>query len=331
MNVSYDWRRELRHSWPMLRPDRSELAATALPLEFQSVQVRLGVDSKGCRHLLIPITTEDDPKPDTVDGSLLVLLRTYAFGSASGPYVDIVCNRSELFDLFDDVLIDVLAELEAAAEKPCEVAIAVVSRWRSLLATRRQPLLTLTGQMSLIAELHVLDLSRAGRPLDISTWRGPLREPHDIVLDRCALEVKAIGATSHSIEIHGEHQLEPPGKPLALVVVRVTESVDGETLPDVVGRVTVTSPDQSEVLKRLSAAGYTPADGPRYVERFTVHSIEFVEVDGSVPRIVPASFAAGMTPVGVEHLTYQLMLDSLDPLLVRGESSLVQWIHGRAE
>ena len=68
-------------------------------------------------------------------------------------------------------------------------------------------------QRGLIAELHILRLSQDSDLFDIDMWRGPLREPHDIVDRDFALEVKSLGELSRSIEIHGPEQLAEPGRP----------------------------------------------------------------------------------------------------------------------
>jgi hypothetical protein len=305
----------------------TEVSTSQLPLRPADAEVRLGVDGLGSRHLLISVGEGDEPKADNSDGAVAVRIRTYTFGGTPRRFIDVVCSRRDLFDLFDDVLVDVLGTLASdEISAPAEAAVHVVQRWRALFATRPQRLLTTTGQMSLVGELHVLGVAHTAALIDVMAWRGPYREPHDIVLPHCALEVKAVGATSSSVEVHGVDQLDPPSIPLALVLVRITEAKDGERLPDVVDRTLAVVSDRAEALKRLAAAGYSPADAEQYEQRFAIHGVDFVIVDDSVPRIVPSSFASGVCPVGVEGVTYQVMLDALDHLLVRGETLLRGWI-----
>ncbi|WP_214401839.1 PD-(D/E)XK motif protein [Pseudonocardia lacus] len=327
MTAPHDWARELRHSWPLLRPRTSTEVTTApLPLTSDAHPVRLGVDGAGARHLLVPLGEGDTTRGDDGEATLSVRVRTFTFARVPLRYLDIVCLRPDLFDLFDDVLIDVLGAIAAADGPAARAAVDIVARWRALLGTRRGQLLTLVGQMSLFAELTVLDLVTRGRPLDIAWWRGPLREPHDIVLPDRAVEVKAVGATSTSVEIHGVQQLEPPGLPLALVLVDVQEDRDGATLPELVGRVLGRVADRGEAGRLLAAAGYSTPDADRYDERFAVTGLGTVEITEAVPRIVPSSFGPDGVPKGIGAVTYHLGLDSLDVHVQRGESALLEWV-----
>jgi hypothetical protein len=320
------WLRELRHSWPLLRGRRqSEITTAPLPLGQPSAPVRVGVDGTGARHLLVPVGDED-VRVDAVEGALRVELRTYTFARVPLRYVDISCVRPDLFDLFDEVLVDVLAAVESTPDAAARTALEVVGRWRALLGTHRARLLTLVGQMSLFAELTVLDLVTRSRTLDISWWRGPRREPHDIVLPGCALEVKAIGAATSSVEIHGVHQLELPGKPLTLVLATLAEEDTGTGLPDLVERVLGRVDDRGKAVRLLAAAGYAPADAERYRERFAVTELAHVEITETVPRIVPQSFGTAGVPTGVDGITYRIELDALDGFATRGETALLDWV-----
>lgn len=322
-----EWLRELAHVWPLLSASAAtEVTTLPVPLSFAGVEARVAVDGQRIRHLLVPIRGEEEPKTDASDGSLLLRLRTFTFARTPHRYLDVACTRPDLFDLFDDVLVDVLSTISERAEAPACTAVEVVERWRSLLAIRPPRLLTVTAQMSLMGELHILGLTQHGPLIDVNCWRGPLLEPHDILLPHCAIEVKAVGATSSSVEIHGVHQLEPPGVPLALAIVRVTEGGEGERLPEAVDRILAVASDRGEALRRLASVGYAMADSERYEQRFTVHSVEFVVVDESVPRIIPATFGNGDVPVGVEGVAYHVLLDALDPLFIRGETLLRGWI-----
>lgn len=326
MTASRDWLRELQHSWPLLRGERrTEIATAPLPLGEAGAPVRAGIDGSGARHLLVPVG-EEEIRLDPVEGALLAEIRIYTFARVPLRYVDISCARPDLFGILDEILADVLVGVAAAPQAQARAALEVLGRWRTLLATHRARLLTLVGQMSLIGELTVLDLVTRGEPLDISWWRGPRREPHDIVLPAFAIEVKAIGATSASVEIHGVHQLEPPGVPLALVLATVAESDSGTTLPELVNRVLARVSDRGRAVRLLTAAGYAQADSDRYRERFAVTEIAHAEVTDAVPRIVPRSFGDAGVPTGVDGISYRIDLDVLDGLVARGETALLDWI-----
>lgn len=325
MSDPRDWLRELRHSWPLLH-GRSRTEITTLPVAGTAQPpVRVGVDGGGCRHLLVPVGAEE-VKVKAAEGTLKVDLRTYTFSRVPLRYVDIACLRADLFDLFDEVLADVLENADIATSSRAEASLEVVDRWRTLLGTHRAHLLSLVGQMSLFAELTVLDLVTRDTALDIGWWRGPRREPHDIVLPGCAIEVKAIGGAASSVEIHGVTQLEPPGKPLALVLATVAEDGAGIRLPELVDSVLERVDDRGSAIRQLTAAGYSTADAERYRESFLVTELAHVVIDKTVPRIVRGSFADGAPPAGVDGLNYRVDLNALDGLAARGETALVDWV-----
>jgi hypothetical protein len=322
-----DWATELAHTWPLLEAEGpTRISSAPLPIPAVGGSVRIGVDGGDGRHLLVPVGDEE-VRADGLEGALTVLLRTYTFQDTPLRYVDVSCTRPDLVHAFDNVLVDILGQIEHTPA-PASTTVEAVSRWRALLATRRGEKLTLTEQMSLFAELTVLDAVTQGAELPSRWWRGPRREPHDIVTPARAVEVKAVGSTSVGVTIHGVDQLEPPGRPLALVVAEVAEDRGGRTLPELVDAVLARADDRGEALWLLTAAGFERADAERYQERFTISDIGHVEVSNALPRVVPSSFGAGGVPSGVSRIEYRLDLNVLDPLLIRGESALRAWAVG---
>jgi hypothetical protein len=149
-------------------------------------ELRVAVDRAGNRHLVIAVDNSDRRVPDDVVGAVLVARRRLTFDTTA-TYLDVQCVRADLFDLFDDLLLDVIDVIDGGSG--ADAAIEVIDRWRSLLAVRGHQQLSQTTQRGLIAELYVLSLTADSGPLDIDTWRGPLGEPHDIVTTEFALEV----------------------------------------------------------------------------------------------------------------------------------------------
>lgn len=262
--------------------------------------------------------------PDDVVGALLVKRRTFTFDGAAALFLDIQCIRSDLFDLFDDLLIDIL---DAVAERASsDTALEVIDRWRSLLATKGRQALTQSAQRGLIAELHVLRLLWAPPSLiDVSVWRGPLGEPHDILAPTFAIEVKSVSSRGRSVEIHGPMQLAPPGRPLALVILELEEDQAGETVAHVAADIVQRSRDRDLANARLALAGYSSGDAELYSTHFAVRGLRHVAVDVNTPRIVPDSFAAGVLPEGLLYLSYGLDLVVLERMSMFGENSLRHW------
>ncbi|WP_280405624.1 PD-(D/E)XK motif protein [Nocardia brasiliensis] len=286
--------------------------------------VRVGVDRSGARHLLVAVTAHDQRVPEDVVGALRVSRQSYSFDGTEARYLDVECIRADLFDLFDEVLMDILRALNDV--RYADTAVEVIERWRSLLSTHGRRLLSQAAQIGLTAELYVLTRVFRGRPVDIECWRGPLGEPHDLLLTECAIEVKAIGPKSRLIEIHGPTQLESPGRPLALVMVELVESEVGFSLATLAEELIRTATDRTSAIRRLNMAGYSPVDAQFYTAKFTVESIRFVTVDRRIPRIVAAAFAADVFPSGIAYLSYGIELAALEPFTIRGETALMEWI-----
>lgn len=325
MNDGTDWLRELNHAWPLLLgPEQTGgIAAMALPLHFAGVSVRVGVDSARSRHLLVPVGAEEVRSPD-LQGALVVQLRTYTFQGVPRRYVDVACTQSDLSDVFDEVLADVLSKISNAAY-PASACLQAVDRWRALLAAKRPRYLSLVQQMSLYAELSIFQLLTGQGALRASWWRGPLREPHDFRTDRLAVEVKAVGNTSRTVTIHGIEQLDPSGKPLALAIVEVVEDTAGTTLSELVESLVANVDDRTEFGYLLLSAGYNRGDAAQYLQPYSMREVRHAIVSDSFPRIVTQSFKDGVAPAGVSSLNYQVSLDAISALLVPGELAFRAW------
>lgn len=291
--------------------------------------VRVGVDRSGARHLLVAVTADDQRVPEDVVGALQISRQSYSFDGVKARYLDVECLRADLFDLFDEVLLDIIGAFDDV--RRADTAVEVIERWRSLLSTRGRRMLSQAAQNGLAAELFVLSLVFRGRPVDIESWRGPLGEPHDLLLAECAIEVKAIGPKSQVIEIHGPAQLESPGRPLALVMVELVESEDGLSLATLADEIVRNAADRTAAIRRLNMAGYSPVDAQLYPMKFKIESIRFVAVDGRIPRIVAASFAADIFPSGIAYLNYGVEIAALEPFTIRGETALIEWTQRPAD
>ncbi len=192
-------RSDLSNRWAVLGPATADdnLLSSALS-SSSGRELRIAVDRAGNRHLLVAVDTTDRKNPADVIGALLVKRRRLTFDTTA-TYLDLQCTRADLFDLFDDLLSDVIHVVDGGGG--ADAAIDVIDRWRSLLAARARQHLSQAAQRGLIAELYVLQLVYGSDPIDVDTWRGPLGEPHDVVTATTALEVKSMGSLSRNIEI----------------------------------------------------------------------------------------------------------------------------------
>lgn len=316
---------DLFNRWAIIGPTSGEEFLTTSSIETRSGRkLRMGVDSIGFRHLLIPVGPSDRKVPTDVSGALVLVRQPYKFDGLTSLFLDIKCVRSDLFDVFDELLRDVVKAVSDGAG--ADAAIEVVDRWRTLLTARGRRKLSESAQRGLAAELNVLLMvTPAGHSIDVGCWRGPLSEPHDIVLPKCAIEVKSVGAQTRNVEIHGIFQLSPPGKPLALVLVQLIEEQEGETISELAERLVNRAADRSLAQSRLSLAGFSQLDADDYSLRFKVGDILVGDVDGDFPRIAPSSFTNGAAPAGISYLTYGLEFSAIKQHLRPGFSALIEW------
>jgi hypothetical protein len=261
----------------------------------------------------VPTLTET-PVVESRPSTLSVTARKLAFGPESGTFVDLSCVEPELFSQFDEVIIDVLENVRGS-DHPGVVAIETVARWRRLFHSRLLRGLGAQAKIGLFAELSVLlALSDSVRPVPVDWWRGPLREPHDFELPGRCLEVKAIGADSDAIRIHGFEQLDRhDARPLDLLLVKVTEDPEGATIADVVDQLRTRVSSPADLKARLSSAGWQINSEVPDTDTYTVEELLRVAVDASTPRLVPASLRDGTIPDGIVDMTYRLDVATLLP------------------
>ncbi len=239
MNVaSPDWRSELRRSWASLGPrggDASGLKAVVLTRTTDDRPIRVGVDGLERRCLLVSVAENDAPEPPGVDSALGLDIEPLIFGGQVSQQLVVRCRRSDLFDLFDDLLVSVLEEV-ASSNTPATTIASAVDRWRELLRARSETGLDARQEMGLFGELRVFEviLETLG-PLPVDIWRGPFMEPKDFLLDDRFVEVKSCGPAQSTVSIHGLDQLSlADGLPGLLVILEVYEASSGRSIEDVV-------------------------------------------------------------------------------------------------
>jgi hypothetical protein len=302
----------IRGAWAVLdRPVGEQLAT--LPLELlEDTDIRLGIDSADLRHVLVEL--EGDPPVLAVSTSnLSVSTRSIRFASGDSRYLDVACLDPDLNDLFDELTSDVLSAA-VDGDGPAVQVVAALSRWRLLFKSRSQ--MARESVLGLFAELHVLRVAlEIKAELDLATWTGPLRFSHDFEFPRGCLEVKAVGATSAAVRIHGLDQLEThDSRPLFLSVLSIEESPDGLTIDELIGdvRATTTWPD---VLDSL-LANVRPIGSSVPAYKLAVASTHTVSVDMQLPRMTSDSHGLD----GISRVEYDLDLAVLHqhPLLSLG-------------
>ncbi|MEV7807252.1 PD-(D/E)XK motif protein [Microbispora sp. NPDC088329] len=305
----------LERAWAVLTPPRGKHLAS-FPLEVMCGEepCRVALDATGTRHLLVPVgdeTVSVDPRPAVLG----MVVRKLAFGGPAVAYVDVSCAESELFPEFDEVVTDVL-EAASGAQRPASAAIQAVTRWRRLFRSSLLRGLSRQAKLGLFAELTVLlSLIQADPGFPVTAWRGPLNEPHDFEASARCLEVKGLGVVNDSIVVHGLEQLNThDGRPLDVILLRVVEDADGQTLSDLVDQLRGMVASRVDFRTRLAAAGWSYQPDRPDLDTFAVEEVRRLVVGSDTPRVVPSSLIAGALPDGVGNLSYQVDLAALLPI-----------------
>lgn len=271
------------------------------------------VDAIGRRHLLVPLRDGEAFAEDR-SSSGVQLVRADHGGDH---YLAVVCNNHDLDDVFARFCKELLEILDGSP-MAAKHAVDALARWRRLFADAQPDALGDTQLVGLLAELLVLEEIVARDPSRrVNIWTGPSKSQHDFRAGPSALEVKATTVREgRVVSISSIDQLvTPEGGSLHLVHYRFEHDPAGESLPGVVERIQELSVDHQDLLARLAANGYLPADADKYRTRtYSVVETRTYDVDSlAFPKIVPSSFKGGKQPAGTQRLSYAIDLVNEPP------------------
>lgn len=309
--MSDQTREDIRRTWLVAeaagRPEDGVRAHPIAELDAGTISVFLGAD--GTRHLIVPaIEGEVYPR---LDGSFLTVRSTVlSFDDAEAPFLQVACSSPGLFDLFDELLVSVV-ETARGSDEPAADAARTVLRWRDLLRSTRP--LSHVGEMGLFAELWVLNKATEGSLFDVGVWRGPLREPKDIVSAHAWAEVKAVAPDASSVRINGLDQLADVANLTGyLVCIEVREDTDGIPIASLIESLAARCEDAPLFDERLALYGWN-RNAPSS-RMWAAGDILLTPVEAA-PRLTPADLVDQLH-VGVTAVTYQVDLTLLRSMSV---------------
>jgi hypothetical protein len=223
-------------------------------------------------------------------------------------------------NVFTELCRDIITFTRVGAEheRAASIVLSRIERWRSLLLAGPSGL-DRSAQRGLIGELLVLEnriIPLLGSDGGVSAWTGPLGAEHDFLLPSGQrLEIKAVDRDADQVVINGLQQLDGGLSPLQLVVVRLQETgmdaANAITVRLLVERLRGRLTDAPSALNSFNGllrfAGWDDASESEDVivqlVRFENH-----EIDGSFPRLIPAT-----VPQGVTDATYTVLLPTPMP------------------
>lgn len=320
MNSGRPALQEVKEAWGLLEQEArpsgdGTIATSGSSWTFRGHQILLGYDDRGRRHLLIPIGDREEVKPDKGSAGVHLLDHALVDGGRLRRFLDLVCRKPHLQDLFSVIVADIVESLEVPGRADQTVR-GVLERWRELLEAERLEAPSLEKLVGVFAELHVLGELAVHSSRAAGAWLGPDGERHDIVTPTGSIEVKGTRSrVGRQVEIHGVEQLEPPTSgDLYLAYVRVERDPNGQSVLNLVAALERAGCAAEHLRGALLKLGITAAhDEEVRAVLLTVRERTTYLVGDDFPRIVRSSFPGDRLPEGVLGLNYQIDLSSEPP------------------
>lgn len=310
-------------------PTRGEFQVFETSTSSAEGPVLLALDGNGFRHVLIPIRNGSVFEPDQRSNGVHILGRVLIDHGAESSFVDVVCRKEHLSEVFGYLADEILHALESEPGRAATVAKRVLNRWRELIERDRPTLLSREALAGLFGELWLLRQLARESASALKSWTGPLGARFDFQAGATAVEVKtSLSRHALLVQIHGIDQLDPPpDQALYLLVVAVEAPVSaGTSVPSIVEQIRELGIDVLEFSSKLHAVGYAAEDASYYEEtRFLVASEHTFHVDDAFPRIVQRSFLQGKMPDRVRNLSYSLDLSAAPPSPISVDDAKQVW------
>lgn len=303
MTSSEHLRSELNRAWSVLRTaERDPARLVVYPVvPAAGGPLRLHLSDDGHRHLLVPGRYSGVPIRGT---SLIVGARRLVFDGVEHELLDVECTQPSLFDVFDELVV-LIVERVANTDEPVAAAVAAIDDWRDLLRSGPAAPLSHERELGLYAELFVLSELTAAGAFDPAWWRGPLREPKDIVAPGAWIEVKGVGEHADAATVNGLDQLaDIDGLAGYLAVVTVEPDPGGSAVDDLVALLAGRTSASEDFAERLRIAGWSSATPTG--RKWNASRLDLVAVT-ECPRLVPESLARPPAP-GIDRVRYDLDL-----------------------
>jgi hypothetical protein len=210
------------------------------------------------------------------------------------PFLEISTGNRNLYREFYSFLLSVAGNI-IGGSSPLVAVGGAVANWRHLL--RPLALLTEEEQLGLLGELWLLERLSSIRGAEaLSSWTGPLGEPHDFRQRATEIEVKATRSVRRQHVITNLAQLVPsPGHDLFVLSLQFEPAGSGKgiSLASQVARLrevlSGALADVTQFNQRLENAwGYRDTDAEYYTDTFQLRTTPvLVRVDDKCPSITP--------------------------------------------
>ncbi len=145
-----------------------------------------------------------------------------------------------------------------------------------------------------------------------AVWNGPCGASNDIETEKRFVEVKStIVRDRREVTIHNHFQLNPPDKPLYLVLCQFEEAVyNGISIESIIEEFEQLGYNTADLEEKLEQKGL-PIGRILRNKSYILHDMLLYKVDEKFPRITPEMFVGGVLPIGITKITYTVDLSGL--------------------
>lgn len=179
-------------------------------------------------------------------------------------------------------------------------------KWKELLGNR-----SIDARIyDVLGELCVLyQLLQSGEE---ANWNGPDGASYDIETENRFVEVKStLSGSKREITVSNQFQLNPPGKPLDLVLCAFEPTVQsGVSINRMILKLDEIGYNTRLINQKLFELGFEEGMSSRN-KTFILHEMLKYTIDSDFPRVTPESFVGGVLPTGITKITYTVDLNGM--------------------
>ncbi|MDI6623098.1 MAG: PD-(D/E)XK motif protein [Brevundimonas sp.] len=306
---------EIHTRWTSLRDGDVAATPDGLPVSTLTVDTghgpaALALDEQGRAQLLLPVAAGTRRPSLETPPALEVGSASLTGGGQRRAYLVVTCLDPLLDRAFADLVEAVLTRI-VSGEPAKDALVTAISDLGALFASHESAAIDDRIIRGLVAELIVLGRLAAHHPGAPALWFGPVPERHDFRGGSHAIEVKSASRRTGRVTISSGDQMEAPvGGTLQLWRVALERTEGGHTVSRLVQEIEVLTGHSTVLRERLQALGCTDPETPDWNRlSFNCEAIDAWDVKPGFPRIVPSAFVAGVIPVGIHTLTYELEPD----------------------
>ncbi|MBT2624757.1 PD-(D/E)XK motif protein [Bacillus sp. ISL-32] len=311
-------------SWKSIEnttPQFGRLKAKRLSTE---IDVLIGIDHNMLRHILVPITAQNESFTDQRSRGISVQNRRLIVEDfPESLYLDVTCNYKDANATFNLVISDII-ELLHTGLSPNESVVRTLNKWRQFWSGGQRRILTEEQIKGLFGELWFLLFWLLPKGANmIELWSGPSGSIHDFENESYSVEVKTTSSIrGHIHKINGLDQLDPPeSDQLFLYSLRLRrEQTASNSLPTLIERINNTLRNEPVLINqfesKLIQAGYFHEFREEYVQyRYRIVDERMYNVNENFPKLTSSIFQEGVLN-GIERIEYDINLEVCPDLVV---------------